>query len=59
MGIRWYGVPAPVRWYLKVSMKTSWRNKTGKYLEQGCGCIVKLKALAIALTSAWHLWRTA
>lgn len=38
-GVRWYGVPAPIRWWLR------WRNPVHPKPSSfpGCGCIKRLK----------------
>ncbi len=54
LGIRWYGVPAPIRWYGSAGLyaevcglgaNVKWRDLPG------CGCIVRLKDWTKGITS--------
>ncbi len=54
LGIRWHGIPAPIRWYglaglyaktLGIGARVKWRDLPG------CGCVVRLKDLWVKGTS--------
>jgi hypothetical protein len=58
LGIRWIGVPKPIRWYRAMLNKD---KPKGGYT--GCGCILKLKvswdAVIIAMKSIWDATKVA
>lgn len=54
-GVRWYGIPYPVRiarWILL-------RHHPRPSHWHGCGCIVKLKAAGLIVRQGWIAWRAA
>lgn len=53
LGVRWYGVPMPVRVWRRVA------NKEPLKSHNGCGCIVKLKVAMIILKRSWKQWKAA
>lgn len=55
IGVRWFGVPAPVR-HWRFFCTYSW---TAPAEYGGCGCIFKLKLAKELLGNAWRLWRAA
>ena len=50
LGLRWVGIPDPVRWWLDRFHITEWRGRPVKY--NGCGCMYKPK-LALTMLRQW------
>lgn len=55
LGLRWYGVPAPLRWFLRLLIAVRRvRPLTGPL--DGCGCIVALRDRWDALRARLREW---
>ena len=50
LGLRWIGLPAPIRWWRRLGRSRTWLAKADSLA--GCGCLLRLKA-------AWTAWKTA
>lgn len=49
LGVRWYGVPIPLRWLLRVRVKVPL---------SGCGCVVRLKDVWTRIKERGWLWQS-
>jgi hypothetical protein len=52
LGARWYGVPAPIRWWNR-GLAAVFPNRQKPENYRGCGCLVKVKAAWMALKWLW------